>query len=66
MQFAKTADTVGVGSESDAWFSETAINRFVAIEFDSTALPDGRLAGHPVHVVMELPLRYYTREDGEQ
>jgi hypothetical protein len=65
MQFAKTADTVGVGSESDAWFSETAIERFVQIEFESTAF--AQTAGSPdipYSWQIRMPLRYYTREDG--
>jgi len=65
MQFAKTADTVGVGSESDAWFSETAVNRFVEIEFTSEAF--AQTAGSPdipYSWQLRMPLRYYTREDG--
>jgi hypothetical protein len=65
MQFAKTDDIVGVGSESDAWFSETAINRFVEIEFTSTAF--AQTAGSPdipYSWQLRMPLRYFTREDG--
>jgi hypothetical protein len=65
MQFAKTDDIVGVGSESDAWFSETAINRFVEIAFESTAF--AQTAGSPdipYSWQLRMPLRYYTREDG--
>ena len=61
LQFAKTADTVGVGSESDAWFSETAINRFVQIEFTSLAEAE---AATPYSWVIRMPLRYYTRAEG--
>ena len=31
--FAKTADTVGTGSESDAWMSDTAVDRYVRLSF---------------------------------
>lgn len=64
-QWAKTADIVGVGSESDAWFSETAINRFVQIEFTSSAF--AQTAGSPdipYSWLIQMPLRYYTREEG--
>jgi hypothetical protein len=56
IQFAKTADTVGTGSEADAWFSDTAVNRFVRIAFASTVTPNAW--------TISLPLRYYTRDDG--
>jgi hypothetical protein len=64
MQFAKTDDTVGVGSESDAWFSETAINRFVEIAFESTAVAETGSPDVPYSWTIRMPLRYYTREDG--
>jgi hypothetical protein len=64
MQFAKTADTVGVGSESDAWFSETAIDRFVEIAFESTAVAETGSPDVPYSWTLRMPLRYYTREDG--
>jgi hypothetical protein len=56
IQFAKTADTVGTGSEADAWFSDTAVNRFVRIAFTSTVTPNA--------FVISAPIRYYTRDDG--
>jgi hypothetical protein len=64
--FAKTADTVGTGSESDAWMSDTAVNRFVRLSAESTAM--AQTAGTPdvpYSWVMDMPLRYYTREEGE-
>jgi hypothetical protein len=64
-QWAKTEDTVGVGSESDAWFSETAVNRFVEIEFTSGEF--AQTAGSPdipYSWRIRMPMRYYTREDG--
>jgi hypothetical protein len=63
-QWAKTTDTVGVGSESDAWFSETAINRFVRIAFESTAVAETGSPDVPYSWDIDIPLRYYTREDG--
>lgn len=60
--YAKTADTVGAGSESDAWFSETAVDRFVQIAFES---PEEAQAGIPYSWAINIPMRYYTREDGE-
>jgi hypothetical protein len=60
--FAKTADTVGTGSESDAWMSDDAVNRYVRLRAESTALAQ---AATPYSWVLDLPLRYYTREEGE-
>lgn len=62
--FAKTTDTVGIGSESDAWMSDTAMNRFVRLEFTSTATasttPDVFYRWQ-----INMPMRYYTRAEGE-
>ena len=66
MVFAKTADTVGTGSESDAWHSDEAVNRYVRLSFESTAF--AQTAGSPdipYSMVIDMPLRYYTRTDGE-
>jgi hypothetical protein len=60
--FAKTADTVGIGSEADAWMSDTAVDRFVRLSFTSTALVGGTT---PYSWVINLPMRYYTRAEGE-
>lgn len=65
LDFAKTDDVVGVGSESDAWFSDTAVNRFIRLAFTSTSListgPDV-----PYSWTLNMPMRYYTRnEDAE-
>ena len=64
MQFAKTADIVGTGSESDAWFSETAVNRFVEIAFESSAVAETGSPDVPYSWTLAMPLRYYTRSDG--
>jgi hypothetical protein len=62
--FAKTDDTVGTGSESDAWMSETAVTRYVRLVFTSKVLietgPDV-----PYSWVVTMPMRYYTRVEGE-
>lgn len=63
-QWAKTSDTVGTGSESDAWFSTTAVNRFVDITFESTAVAETGSPDVPYSWTLQMPLRYYTREDG--
>lgn len=58
LDFAPTDDVVGPGSEMDAWFSETAVNRFVRLQFTSTAEAS---AGVPYSWRIDLPLRYYTQ-----
>ena len=63
--FAKTADTVGTGSESDAWMSDVAVNRFVRLSAESTEIAQTGTPGTPYSWVMDMPLRYYTREEGE-
>lgn len=60
--FAKTSDTVGIGSESDAWFSETAVNRYIQMIFTSTELADTAI---PYSWQFTAPMRYYTREESE-
>lgn len=62
--FSKTSDIVGEGSESDAWLSDTAVTRYVRLAAASKEListgPDV-----PYSVDLSLPLRYYTRTEGE-
>jgi len=58
----KTGDTVGIGSESDAWFSKLAVDRFLQIVFES---PEEAQSGIPYSWAWATPLRWYTREDGE-
>jgi hypothetical protein len=60
--FAKTSDIVGTGSESDAWFSESAVNRFVQVSFESLVEAD---TATPYSWVFSMPMRYYTRTEGE-
>jgi hypothetical protein len=61
-QWAKTADTVGTGSESDAWLSDQAVNRYVQIAGESTV--DAQV-GTPYSWTLALPMRYYTRAETE-
>lgn len=63
--FAKTADTVGTGSESDAWMSDTAVSRYIRIAGDSTAVAEEGTPDIPYSVLFEAPMRYYTREEGD-
>jgi len=60
---AKTDDTVGTGSEADAWFSDDAVARVIRLASTST-----RNAGTatPYSSRITMPAWYYTREDGEQ
>lgn len=60
--FAKTADTVGVGSESDDWMSDEAVQRYVRFVFTSTKMADGAT---PYSWAFTMPMRYYTRTEGE-
>lgn len=60
--FAKTDDTVGTGSESDDWISDQSVDRYVQLKFTSTAMAEGAT---PYSWVMTMPMRYYTRTEGE-
>ena len=62
LTFAKTADTVGTGSESDAWMSDTAVTRFIRLVFTST---EEAQSGIDYSWSVTMPMRYYTREEGE-
>ena len=64
-RFEKTADTVGIGSESDAWMSDTAVTRFVKVVTESKELIDTG-PDVPYSWFFELPLRYYTRTDEDE
>ena len=60
-RFAKTADTVGVGSESDDWMSDTAVTRVGRFVFTSTAI--AQTPSTPYSWTITAPFRYYTREE---
>lgn len=62
--WAKTADTVGTGSESDAWMSDEAVTRYVRLTFVSTVLAQAPSTFYGW--TLTCPIRYYTREDGEE
>jgi hypothetical protein len=59
-RFAKTSDIVGTGSESDAWFSDTSVNRYIQMIFESTELAHTAI---PYRWDFRAPMRYYTREE---
>jgi len=60
--WAKTSDIIGTGSETDAWFSDTAVNRYVRLTFTSTKIISGAT---PYSWTMDMPMRYYTRTEGD-
>jgi len=62
--FAKTEDIVGTGSESDAWMSNSAVNRIVRVTFTSGELAQTSGA-IPYSWVFSMPMCYYTRTEGE-
>lgn len=61
--FSKTSDIVGIGSEADDWFSDTAVTRYVRLVFTSTVLAENPATFYSWTVT--LPMRYYTRADSE-
>lgn len=63
LTFAKTDDTVGTGSEADAWYSEDAVARVIDLSFES--LIDVPSSGTPYSWDISMPAWYYTRDDGE-
>lgn len=62
LQFAKTSQTVGTGSEADDWFSSTPVKRFVELRFTSPEIITGST---PYSLSIRIPGWYVTREDGE-
>jgi hypothetical protein len=60
--FAKTADTVGTGSESDDWLSDQPVTRYLRLKATSTVLAQAPSTYYGWQVTM--PLRYYTRSEG--
>lgn len=60
-QFAKTDDTVGTGSESDAWMSDTAVNRYIQVKGESLTEAESAV---PYSWEFSMPARYYTRTEG--
>jgi hypothetical protein len=60
--FAKTDDIVGLSSESDAWTSDDAVDRYIRFYFESPTDID---YGIPYSWDLRMPIRYYTRSEGE-
>lgn len=59
--YAKTPDTVGVGSESDAWSANASVNRYLSVVFESLVLADIAV---PYSWAFSMPMRYFTRTEG--
>lgn len=59
-RWAKTDDIVGTGSESDAWFSDDPVTRYIQMVFESTA---EAATAVPYSWEFTAPMRYYTREE---
>jgi hypothetical protein len=62
LTLAKTDDTVGTGSEADAWYSEDAVARFIRLKFTAVPFVGGST---PFSWQVSMPAWYYTRDDGE-
>jgi hypothetical protein len=60
--WAKTSDIIGTGSETDAWFSDTAVDRYCRLDFISTKIIAGAT---PFSWLSDMPMRYYTRTEGD-
>ncbi len=60
--WAKTSDIVGIGSESDAWFSNQSVDRYIRFPVEST---EDAGVGVPYSWDSTMPMRYYTREEGD-
>jgi len=58
-QWAKTPDIVGEGSETDAWFSEQSVDRYIRLFQESVEEAD---TGVPYSWDTTMPMRYYTSE----
>jgi len=58
-QWAKTSDIVGEGSETDAWFSTTAVDRYIRLAIEAVDEAD---TGVPYSWDTTMPMRYYTSE----
>jgi len=59
--YAKTPDTVGVGSESDAWSANAAVDRYLTVSFESLV----EIAPATPYIwSFSMPMRYFTRTEG--
>ena len=62
LTLAKTDDTIGTGSESDAWWSEDAVDRYIQLHWLSLVNISGSTKYEDT---MTMPARYYTREEAD-
>jgi len=62
LTLAKTSDTVGTGSESDAWFSDQAVDRYIRLDFTSLVMASGAT---PYSWQIDQAMRYYTRTEAD-
>ncbi len=60
--YAKTTDIVGLGSETDHWMHDVAVNRYINFTFTSLAEAD---TGTFYSWSWTMPARVYTRTEGE-
>ncbi len=61
-QWAKTPDIVGLGSETDAWFSSEPVDRYIRFVAESVDEAD---TGVPYSWDSTMPMRYYTNAETE-
>jgi hypothetical protein len=61
-QFAKTADIVGEGSETDAWFSDQSVDRYLRLFAEASVEAE---TGVPYSWDSTMPMRYYTNAETE-
>jgi hypothetical protein len=63
--WAKTTDIIGTGSESDAWMSTQAVDRYVGITAETDPAQVEADTGVPYLWDAAMPMRYYTRTEGD-
>jgi hypothetical protein len=63
--WAKTADIIGTGSESDAWMSTQSVDRYAGITAETDPAKVAADTGVPYLWDTSLPMRYYTRTEGD-
>jgi len=63
--WAKTTDIIGTGSESDAWMSDSAVDRYAGITAETDPAKVEADTGVPYLWDTALPMRYYTRTEGD-
>jgi hypothetical protein len=63
--WAKTSDIIGTGSESDAWMSSTPVDRYAGITAETDPAKVFADTGVPYLWDAGLPMRYYTRTEGD-